>query len=422
MIDYLKPGEFVLQRVWFDYLGGRYQGRGLLTWKPESGFHLGAFLERSGAPLPKRIEIGRAGIIPPSEFVTIRMKPLGDNWAIAPNALLHDSLELIDQQRLSIGLGRVIFSSRMEKDSAFPNWSGSALYKIEGGPLLPDSVHTETRINDKKIAERYSMAGIVYEDAPKTSVIGRMTDDNHLELHWSLSALHYDRSFAWRWPQAAQNALSMLIGETVELLQRQLFRGAQMLEEMNKPRGVHSLGLFRLFDQDFLNKDVFIRLSEFLAREEPNARICRAIFEQMAEAARQKTLQGNEFLISTVVDAALRTIDREPFRAGEYDTWDINKSVNQFRQNFLSDKWSNACEKVLQARKRLRHRNAHPDWLYTERGALSDEQLAISLDDRIFLSRFCGYMILALAGFKDLEPVFPKPHKEWVAPLVRTQI
>jgi len=36
-----------------------------------------------------------------------------------------------------------------------------------------------------------------------------------------------------------------------------------------------------------------------------------------------------------------------------------------------------------------------------------------SLDDMIFLSRFYGYMILALAGFRDLKPDFPKPHSEW---------
>jgi hypothetical protein len=35
------------------------------------------------------------------------------------------------------------------------------------------------------------------------------------------------------------------------------------------------------------------------------------------------------------------------------------------------------------------------------------------MNDMILLSRFYGYMILAIAGFKNLEPVFPKPIKEW---------
>lgn len=33
----------------------------------------------------------------------------------------------------------------------------------------------------------------------------------------------------------------------------------------------------------------------------------------------------------------------------------------------------------------------------------------------ILLSRFYGYMILALAGFKDLEPKFPIPFNKWGA-------
>jgi hypothetical protein len=56
---------------------------------------------------------------------------------------------------------------------------------------------------------------------------------------------------------------------------------------------------------------------------------------------------------------------------------------------------------------RLRHRNAHPDWLTTPNGVLSKEELKESTKDLIFLSRFYGYMILALAGFKEVEPLFP---------------
>jgi hypothetical protein len=68
----------------------------------------------------------------------------------------------------------------------------------------------------------------------------------------------------------------------------------------------------------------------------------------------------------------------------------------------------------------LRHRSAHPDWLFTQGGALSDEEMKKSVDCMIFLSRFYGYMILALAGFQDLEPRFPKPHAQWPTPLTIT--
>ncbi len=72
---------------------------------------------------------------------------------------------------------------------------------------------------------------------------------------------------------------------------------------------------------------------------------------------------------------------------------------------------------VMKAHTYLRDRNAHPDWLFKQGGALSKEETEKALDNMIFLSRFYGYMILTLAGFKNLEPKFPQPHKEQ-SPLV----
>lgn len=78
-----------------------------------------------------------------------------------------------------------------------------------------------------------------------------------------------------------------------------------------------------------------------------------------------------------------------------------------FKKKYFSEKWSPACESALKVYARLRHRNAHPDWLTTPNGVLSKEELKQSTKDLVLLSRFYGYMILALAGFKDLESLFP---------------
>jgi antitoxin ParD1/3/4 len=65
----------------------------------------------------------------------------------------------------------------------------------------------------------------------------------------------------------------------------------------------------------------------------------------------------------------------------------------------------------MKAHTYLRDRNAHPDWLFSQGGSLSEAEQVQSLDNMLLLSRFYGYMILALAGFKNLEPIFPPPHK-----------
>jgi hypothetical protein len=41
---------------------------------------------------------------------------------------------------------------------------------------------------------------------------------------------------------------------------------------------------------------------------------------------------------------------------------------------------------------------------------MSDDKMEKSLDDMILLSRFYGYMILALSGKKGLTPIFPVSH------------
>ncbi|MEA5510200.1 hypothetical protein VB715_10545 [Crocosphaera sp. UHCC 0190] len=97
------------------------------------------------------------------------------------------------------------------------------------------------------------------------------------------------------------------------------------------------------------------------------------------------------------------------------DQWKIEGALKRFRDNYLSRDWKSFCKqdgKIIKIYRDLRHRNAHPDWLFTQGGYLSKEQMEKSLDDMIFLSRFYGYMILAIAGVKELKPEFPSPHKE----------
>jgi hypothetical protein len=395
-----------------------------MTWKPDDGFHIEAFLERQGAPPPKKIELGKVGVIRKSDVCSIRMKPRNFDWAIAPNSVLIDRLDLLDENRLSMNLSCVILSASSRIGNDRPNWSGSALYETKSRLVLPDSVHREVWINDQKVESGFEASGIWCEDGQKQRTVGRLIDDRHLELHWNLSKSHWSKTNNWQWPEAAQDTLSMLSGQTIELLQREVYRGAKRYIEIRKREDAESLGLLSPFaGQERLDKGVFIRLTEFFVQNRPRAGICRNIFEQVVEAKRQRSRQATELLLSTILEAALRSIDGHPFRPRD-KSWEISKSIKQFRQHYLSNKWTTTCDEVLKVYRRLRHRNAHPDWLFSQGGALSEEERAKSLDDMIFLSRFYGYMILALADFKDLEPRFPKPHKEWGAPVVieRTRV
>jgi hypothetical protein len=73
---------------------------------------------------------------------------------------------------------------------------------------------------------------------------------------------------------------------------------------------------------------------------------------------------------------------------------------------YLTREWKESCERAVEVRNKLRHRNAHPDWLFEEGRRRSETQTTELLVDISFLSRFYGYMILALAGFENLKPEF----------------
>lgn len=415
-MDYFKEAKYILELLYFHYCGNRYQGHGIMTWNPDEGFHLEAFLDKQGKTLSK-IELGKVGITPKSNICSIRMRPQGYDWAIAPNIIISDSNELdISHNRLSIDLGRVIFCESITPSSDNSIWTGSALYETKSNLSLSDTVHTEVRMNEQPIGKTRGASGIFYEDNRQQKVIGHLVDQQQLKLYWQLPKSHWSKAESWRWAVAIQDVLSIWYGETIRLLQCEVSRGSKKCTEQRQKVKLYSLGLLSPFGEQRLDKRAFIGLTQFFARNSSHTAICRRIFWQMVEASRQQSWQASELLLSTILEAALRSIDRRPFTPKKDNSWNVGKGLENFFNQYLpSEEWSDIRKQVMKAHSYLRDRNAHPDWLFSQGGSLSEPEQVQSLDSMILLSRFYGYMILALAGFKNLEPIFPPPHQAWGA-------
>jgi len=411
MNDYFEEQNYVLERIWFDYLGGRYVGNGFMSWEPDAGFHIEAILKRHGKPLPSKIEFGKIRVPTPEDIRTIRIKPLHFNWAIIPNVSLRDNLELLLENRLSINVDRVLFStiSENKKESKY---FCSILYETKGDLRLSHKLREETYINEQRVKYSLGKSGIWYDDKEQ-KISGYMDDEKHLKIFWTLDKSYYSKRDSCILPRAAKKALSMMYGQTLHLLKSEVHRGNRKIIEVRRRRKVKSLGILSPFgSQRILNMEVFLKLTDFFIRNDNYANICLKIFSQMTEAARQQSRQATELLLSTILEAALRTLYNKPFlnNAEKFDPGDY---LNRFFKEYLLKTWNGIDEKVMKARKNLRHRNAHPDWLYGQGGSLSPESVERSVDDMIILSRFYGFMILALAGFKGLKPAFPSPQKDW---------
>jgi len=422
MREYFSQHDYLAGRVTVHYLGGCYRGRGILKWTPEKGFHLEAFVDREGPPLANRLEFYRPEPAQESDYHSIRMVPQGMLWAVTPKFPLVDRLDLVQDKHLSINLASVTFCT--EYDPPLGSVScGRAVYRIGKSLLFGDKAVTEMRIGDKKFMESHESALLRIDDImhiygiflPKSQE-GQSRD---LEVTWAFIKPAPNRGIYWHWPEAFGQALSILSGCTVHLLWREMRRSARKYTQYRRSRDVDHLGhLAPLGSAISVNKDALLNLVDFLADGSQYAEYCLRIFYQLVEASRQASWQATELLCSTILEAALRSLDNHAFRKGDY-SWNIKASLEQFRKQFLSDTWREACDRVLVARQRLRHRNAHPDWLTRPGGALSPKEQVDSLDDMIYLTRFYGYMILAMAGFKNLEPRFPAPIAQWGPGMIR---
>jgi hypothetical protein len=428
MKDYFKEAEFVLDDLKFDYLGGRYRGRGIMTWKPEQGFHIEAPLNLQDMPKLKEVHFGKVRIIRKSDTSSIRMFPREIyNWAIAPAVPLVERDDVISQKRLSINLSRVIFSKYYSTDVTGSSLNGTVFYETKNVKFLFDQVNHEkkTKIQDCDISKSSTTNwnGIYYEGEKGQTIIGHLLDDKYLKVTWSLPKEQFKKAYSWRLPEAIQYSLSILLGQKLSLLKREVRCGNQERIEIRRNHSINSLDLLSLFDNhSTLNKEYFVRLTDLIARNEWGSDVCCNIFRQLREASRQENWQVTELLVATILEAALRNIDGQPFHAKkrESNKWQVEHSLKKFINNYLSEDWHDIYSRVIIAHHYLRDRNAHPDWLFTKGGSLSEEEREKSLDSMIFLSRFYGYMILALAGFRNLKPDFPRPHSEWGAAIIIT--
>lgn len=418
MRTYFKKTDYKLEKIWFDYLGIRHTGKGVLHWKPDEGFHLEAMVERSG-PLPDRIEFGRAGPVSSQHMTQIKMKTGANTLAVSPSLPLVDRWDLIEEKRLSLNLDQVTFFESFGRESE--NWEGSALFDTGGDLTLPDIVDREVKIRGQVVEQGYSSSGLFHEE-PGMKIIGRMVDKKTLELHWVLPRSKWSRNQALGFCEAFRDALSMETGRTIGLLQSAAACGQERRITIATKRPVRFLRYMSPFyNEAHLNRARLIKLAEFLTGTSRAAQMSKSMFDQIVEASRQQNWQARELLLSTILEAALRTWGGTPFVPRDR-TFRFKESLERFREEYFSEEWEESCDLAFRSHINLRDRNAHPDWLTGHGGSLSHEKTTEAFDDMVRLCWFYGYMILALAGFEELKPKFPKPHKEWPALMTRTTV
>ena len=410
LFDYFSEHDFVVEKTRFRFADATYEGKGFLHWTPKEGWRLDLLVERHG-PSVKKYEIPALRIVTSSSYISLPMQLQGGFRAVAPNVVLDDYLGLgiIDQNRLSLQLDSVVLIMRHDEDREMKA-AGTALLAVNRMPTFEGKLEKEERIDGVRISESQSVYGFRH-DSPEISLVGASdsASGEALRIGWYMKSGEAHLQDAWSFADAITDSLAVLSGESVRLLAREVFGHGVHRVELRRQFKVFRLDLLSLFPSDRLPTDAIMRLTGFFHKKGHHPDLCRRIFAQMVEASQQNTNAARELLCATVLEAVIRRLYGIPFKK----KLSHKDYLKRLMRDYFSPSWEEPCQRILSAFNNLRQRNAHPDWLATSQGSESPEMLCAATDDMILLSRFYGYVILALAGFRHLQPRFPEPCANW---------
>ena len=424
MKDYLKSQKIFAEHLYFYARKHKYVGRGIITWNPNEGFNLDALLE-SPKSYPERIELGRVRVSEKSDYCSIRIWTSDLGWALIPDVNIESLKFSLLEGNLSIKFSRICICETCSPVSSDSSWFGNSLYRIEANRRFRDSVIVQTQVKGEFI--RQVGGNGFFHEKENTKIVGYFLDDGYFHLNWKLSKQHYKKHEAWNWSVGFQEALQVWLGETVQILKREMRRDVQKIIEVRKECKHEKLGLLSFFGEANVEKDLILHMADFFGKKKQGSEVCRNIFWQVLEASNKNLQATQELLIATTLEATMRTLYGYPVKKDDNSKGLIEKTLKgQFKRQYLSNEWRQPCNQAVSAFQRLRTRNAHPDWLSSIEGAMSSEERAQALNDMMYLCRFYGYMILALSGAKGLRPNFPEPHQNWqpaaiVTPLIKSE-
>jgi hypothetical protein len=393
--NYFNQQKFILDKIKFRYLEGWYEGHGYLFWDFDKGLRIEAFVERRGKPLMGTFS-DTARVTRKDEITAIYMKPRYRKWAIAPRASLHNWVMGNHREgQLSISIPNVIFASNyfqspmdgkmygLKSDRV----TGEAFFQTSLKHRLPGSLAYEIKVGDE--AHLKGVDSIAFQVSNDNfSVTGYYLMNTCIKVEFGfIKRTQQGNSYARSWLDALGLSLSFYYGETIGMLHSDFGDYKNRFTEYRKLAPVKTLGVFRPFDDVFslVPQDV-VNLANFLSRKSVEAEVSRKIFAQMVEASQQQSWTARELLLATILEAALRTLNNDPFVQGSGNSNVVSKYLSLFVKDkildFTSDEqrktnWKKVRRDVEKFYEKLRHRNAHPDWLTGEHGSWSHEHAKI---------------------------------------------
>jgi hypothetical protein len=221
-----------------------------LSWDVDDGFTLDAKLTHPKEKA-KTHSLGIGGVI---SGTLIKLK-FEDDWsAIFPNVFL-DSMDVLNinlNKALTAKTDYGVFYSPRSYIKRLR--TGTCIFSIDKATNLPDTLTVKKSIGDISISESISPAGIQFKN-DKLEIIGYIKDKNILEVNWIFLTDEYTLSHEWQVARSLRTALSICLGQCIELKTCEILDHQRTIERIYLPSKATRLGHFSLLNQNHLIKN-----------------------------------------------------------------------------------------------------------------------------------------------------------------------
>lgn len=396
------------------YENALFDGKGFMHWDSNKGFEINLIVNSNDYKNLKARGFGGPKIIKERERQNIYLYVDGFKVALIPSAYLGPRLSIEINKTLSIKSDRLIFfQNRREKNNSF--WIGSGILRLtESNHIFPDIVSKEEKIRDNIIYKGETGNGISFQEN-KFSITGWLEDDEYFYFRYKLHKDFYSQMFALNFPCGLRDALSFLLGIDARRLQSNLLGRNSIVSELIKNRKCdelstyESLKTFQLFQSNLLAE-----LSLFFTKGYENRNkyresyVSQCILNQLVEAEKQKNITTQELLTATILEASLRSLYDVPFTKDSTSNFSVSYYLkNRFIPEYADGKkWRKVRKTVWKSFERMRHRNAHPDWLFDDKDIYDDDNITNTFHDLRIMIKFYQQMILLMADI-NIRPSLP---------------
>lgn len=414
-MKYFSNSDFVVNGATFKYQKALFGGKGFLNWDKEKGFKVKLFVKSEEYQQPKTQSFGRSKVIKRGDRNDIYLSIGGFKKAIIPSAYLGTHFSILMNGTLTFRTTEMVFIKENCQESK--RFYGNGLYRLKKKKyILPDAFISEQQIGDQDLRKNVSRTGVSFKN-DKGSLRAWVTDNEYLNLKFYFKKDEYSQAFAINFPCGFRDAISFLLGIEAVRLKSEIYCKSSKVITFNKLQEINSMGVyqglnsFEQFDSKLVwDLSIFFTKGYIDKEQFKESYVARLMLKQLVEADQQKTFISQELLSATILEAALRTLYDAPFSHEFNSKFDVGYHLkNEFIPDYADGKkWRKVRKEVFKSFRRVRHRNAHPDWLTEEMDVYSDENITDTIHDLRILIKFYQQMILLMSGKKDIKAELPE--------------